>query len=61
MKIFFLIIVIVIIGFSGFNIISRLVGDHDFTAYDKGFIVGNLILLVISLMALFIIQKKKAK
>ena len=58
MKIFLLIISIIIFGISGFNIISRFVGHHDLTAYDNGFIVGNLLLLIISI-GLFIIQKRK--
>ena len=61
MKIFFLIIAIIIFGISGFNVISTLVEHHDFTAYDKGFMAGNLILLSISSLAVFIIQKNKAK
>ena len=61
MKIFFLIIAIIIFGISGFNIISTLVEHHNFTAYNKGFMAGNLILLTLSSITLVIIQKKKAK
>ena len=59
MKIFIFIIVIIIIGISVLNIISKIIGYHDLTSYDYGSVVGNLLLLLMSLKCLFIIQKKK--
>lgn len=58
MKIFFVIIAVIVIGISGFNIISRLIDQHDLTAYDKGFMVGNLLLLIISFTCLFALKRK---
>ena len=59
MKIFLSIIAIIIISISIFNITSKIIGYHDLTSYGYGFIVGNLLLLIISSKGLFIIQKKK--
>ena len=48
-----------VIGFSGFNIMSKLITSQNLNSnYDQGFIIGNLILFVISL-SLIIIQMKK--
>ncbi len=59
MKIFLSIIAIIIIGISTFNITSKIIGYNDLTSYSYGFIVGNLLLLIVSSIGLYIIQKKK--
>ena len=61
MKRLLLILATMVIGFSGFNIISKLITSQNLNPhYDQGFITGNLILFVISL-SLIIIQIKKMR
>lgn len=58
MKYFLFIISLLLLAWSSYNILAKILSYHQLTTYDSGFIIGNILLLIVGLW-LFMVQKKK--